>query len=243
MVLGGGFLAAVGLLFLVSALQSNDLHERREAISLVGLAVLLFGAVGWRWRQSAQDVVTAIGTQRYQDQAFPGWSIPASGQVALDRTRLRDAVRAYDASLPAGDATRLGHVVQSMGVRLGSLDVEEAYWILVPPTGEPAIEAAMGGAASPGGRMPHQVVFDPSDRVLAQLSQRMGSMEWVLHVHNHPRISADMPFAPSAEDQGYTEWWKGAVPQAAGRMKFFVIDEARVLEYGFGGECWRIWKI
>ena len=120
--------------------------------------------------------------------------------------------------------------------KIGSLEVEEAYWVLIPH--DPCLEAdwvpAMGTKSDVSlfCKFPFQVAYDPNNQEKYELITGMRNAQWVLHIHNHPHLSG---FSTSCDaslaDVGFAQQWKSNRPELAGKMRFFVVDEDNAVEY------------
>jgi hypothetical protein len=118
--------------------------------------------------------------------------------------------------------------------RIGNLDVEEAYWILMHEGEESEWVSAMDdGEDIPYAiRTPNQVIYSPKDEDVYDLTAAMRRAKWVLHVHNHPdRPGYIVLCAPSCNDLSFAAQWKSKRPALENKMKFFVIKGREAVEY------------
>ncbi|RMD60731.1 hypothetical protein D6833_09245, partial [Candidatus Parcubacteria bacterium] len=109
---------------------------------------------------------------------------------------------------------------------MGTLDVEEAYWVLIPETvGDDIVWIeAMGGEYEfyEKFRSPFEIGYKPGEEDFYELLESMREAQWVLHIHNHP--GPPSVCLPSAQDFRTAFTWKSVRPRFACKMKFFVVQ-------------------
>jgi hypothetical protein len=134
--------------------------------------------------------------------------------------------------LSAQDKARIGLVLSQAREKLGPLEVEEAYWVLLPSDPiEPGVWISARGRAteiSSFVRLPDSVDYDPDKDELYNLYGAMRRASWVLHIHNHPN---SLTPEPSSQDRAFVRDWKTRRPELSGKLKFFVIGETEATEY------------
>lgn len=120
---------------------------------------------------------------------------------------------------------------------IGSLDVEQAYWVLLPKDLRKAamwIEAIRVGddEVLSQYRFHSEAIYVPDREERYSLLNSMRGASSILHVHNHPKLPGYSGFChPSDEDRAFAAYWKTIRPELAGKMKFFVVQESSAVEY------------
>lgn len=149
-------------------------------------------------------------------------------------------------SLTAIDEQRITAELRKACDRIGFLEVEEAFWILIPK--DPAKDGfwieAVGGKDETSVRLrfPSEVMYDPEKEEKYDLLTTMRNAMWVLHVHNHPKLPGHNSLCePSDEDLGFALEWNSVRPELAKRLKFFVIKENMAVEYSLPQGGTRRW--
>jgi len=133
------------------------------------------------------------------------------------------------------DQQRIIDVLFKARNKMGSLNVEEAYWILIP--GEVDKEAvwikAMGNQNSKENLLlSFRVIYDPTQDEKNELTTAMRNAQWILHIHNHPEMPGDTNAAASSgADRGFAKQWQSYRPELASKMMFFVISNYAVNHY------------
>jgi hypothetical protein len=136
------------------------------------------------------------------------------------------------------DEVRLKEHLKLACERMGALSVEEALWIFIPidRSGRVTWRLAVGqeGGISPLIRLPVSVAYTPTPKEVARILETGRQSEWIVHVHNHPLE----PFpgtvgslSPSKNDLRFAGSWKVRLPAVADRMRFFIVQGDRHLEY------------
>jgi hypothetical protein len=128
--------------------------------------------------------------------------------------------------------TQIALALSKACIELGSLNVEDAYWVLIPqdPTAETIWISARGrqGEISSFISWADKVDYAPSNDELYNLYSAMRSASAVLHIHNHP--NSLIPIASSA-DRAFAKSWKNRRSELVRKLKFFVVTESAVVEY------------
>jgi hypothetical protein len=141
------------------------------------------------------------------------------------------------AKLTISDRNRIILELQKACDHFGSLEFEEARWILIPsdPSEEATWISAMGGGRDDfysSIAAADRVGYAPTEGELFGLLDDMKEAAWILHVHNHPASPLTMgTFFPSATDMASAMKWKSIRPGLEGKMKFFVIQTNLAIEY------------
>lgn len=135
------------------------------------------------------------------------------------------------------DRQRITEELQKACDQLGTLEVEEAFWVLIP--NEPEKEAiwieAIGGKDKDLSRLRFSftVIYDPEKEERYELITSMRKACWILHLHNHPAFPGYLkPYEPSSDDKGFAAQWQMYRPELAKKMMFFVISGDRITLYG-----------
>jgi len=134
------------------------------------------------------------------------------------------------------DQQKITEELQKICNQIGFLEVEEAFWILIPndPGEETLWIEAVGGKEDGLNRvrLPSQVMYDPTKEEKHDLITAMRGALWVLHVHNHPELAGYINSCePSRNDLIFALEWKSVRPEIKGKMKFFVVKGKSVVEY------------
>lgn len=118
---------------------------------------------------------------------------------------------------------------------LEGLTVEEAFWVLI--YGSPMKTARWIEAVGKGEddvlsqiRLPSRVIYDPQKEEKFNLITTMRQAQCILHIHNHPE-SPNVLFGASSNDRGFAHYWKSHRPELSHKMKFFIIQRGRIIEY------------
>jgi len=144
------------------------------------------------------------------------------------------------------DEQRISEELRKACNQIGFLEVEEAFWILIPkdPAEDSSWIKALGGKdeTSESIRLPNKVLYEPPKEEKYKLLTDMRKALWVLHVHNHPKLSGHNSICePSGDDLGFALHWKSLRPELPNKSKFFVVQENMALEYSLpqgGTERW-----
>jgi len=118
---------------------------------------------------------------------------------------------------------------------LEGLTVEEAFWVLLHSGQLKAadwIEAIGKGEDDVLSqiRLPSRVIYDPQKEEKFNLITTMRQAQCILHIHNHPE-SPNVLFGASSNDRGFAHYWKSYRPELSHKMKFFIIQRGRIIEY------------
>lgn len=158
-------------------------------------------------------------------------------------------IQSEQSAMVASDAERVANELREACNRIGSLAVEEAFWILLPfdARGKAIwIEAAgvAGHQVLDRLRFPSHVLYELTRDEKHTLIVSMQKAAWVLHVHNHPEVPGYVVYcAPSSDDIGFASQWKLVDPELASKMRFFVIKGERVVEYSLPEGGTRPWRV
>jgi hypothetical protein len=121
---------------------------------------------------------------------------------------------------------------------MGPLPIEEAFWILIPTDHSQKVSwlPAMGqqGGLPASIRLPTTVLYESTDEQVWQLRDAAFQCDWVAHTHNHPREPYPGlvgSILPSNDDLVFARVWRERLPEAADRMRFFVIHGGDYAEY------------
>lgn len=142
------------------------------------------------------------------------------------------------------DKKRIDLVLSEACIELGSLEAEDAYWVLIPEN--PMEDAVWVSARGRQGEIssfviwPDMVDYYPDKNELYKLYSAMRSASWVLHIHNHP--NSLIPIA-SSQDRAFAKAWKTRRPELTGKMKFFVVNEDAAVEYTENEGFEQLWSI
>ncbi len=146
------------------------------------------------------------------------------------------------------DVERATNELRKACNRIGSLAIEEAFWILLPC--DPAEKALWIEAAGATGRVPDgfrtssYVPYEPTRDEKHRLLVSMQKAAWVLHVHNHPDMQGYVVHcAPSSSDMAFALQWKSTCIDLADKMRFFVIKGQSVCEYSLPQGTVSLWRI
>jgi hypothetical protein len=164
-----------------------------------------------------------------------------------DRTELEDEPL-KPRSLTPIDERRIIEELRKARDQIGFLEVEEAFWILIPHdlAEEAAWIEAVGGQdeISSHFRNPFLVVYDPKKEEKYALITAIRTALWILHIHNHPELPGYISLCePSDNDQGFALQWKAVRPELASKMKFFVVQADNVVEYSLPQGGTKRWQI
>lgn len=138
----------------------------------------------------------------------------------------------YEKELSKEATERIRAELSKACQKIGCLDIEDAYWVLIPEIyGREAlwIEASGNYKGDVKFLFSDHVYYNLEGEELYWLIERMKESLYVLHLHNHPTGNK---ISPSTEDRSFSEHWKDKDPLfKAGMMKFFIIQENVALEY------------
>jgi hypothetical protein len=120
--------------------------------------------------------------------------------------------------------------------RIGHLETEEAFWILIPdaPAAEAVWVEAVGteGKISSSVRFHNQVIYEPDKEEKYELLSLMRKARHILHVHNHPETPGYITYCkPSDNDRSFALYWKSVRPELASKMRFFIVKGHSFVEY------------
>lgn len=130
---------------------------------------------------------------------------------------------------------------------LGSLEIEEAYWIFIPENSvnDTSWVKAVGYGDSDISdiiKFYDKIFYDPGIKEKVTLFNIMRKSDWVLHIHNHPTFSNFYSHCKaSSNDMAFVIQWKQMRPELADRMKFFVIQNDCAIEYSEDEEFIKRW--
>jgi len=150
--------------------------------------------------------------------------------------------------MTTSDAERATNELREACNRIGSLAVEEAFWILLPcdPTEKALWIEAAGetGQVLDGYRISSHVAYEPTRDEKHSLIVSMQKAAWVLHVHNHPDVQGYVVYcAPSSDDMTFASQWKSTGLELADKMRFFVIKGQGVCEYSLPQGRVNPWRV
>jgi hypothetical protein len=133
-------------------------------------------------------------------------------------------------------SNRILEELQAACREVGTKDLEEAYWILVPVdlSEDATWIAAMGGEDDFFSRFgsPYEVGYRLGQDEEYELVSDLKDAAWILHVHNHPAVPWAVSLClPSDKDLQAGMYWKSIWPELAGKMMFFVIQANIAVEY------------
>ncbi len=170
------------------------------------------------------------------------------GQLLPEDRAEIDACFSGDTPGLSADEGRVRQEVSKAAQALVGLAVEEAFWILVPESAEAAsvwIEAVglKGEPLSLQCRLATTVLYDPDDEQKHDLISQMRKAACVIHVHNHPRYPGDTA-APTASqaDMASFAYWQSLRPELKHKMRAFIVDGNRVVEYTDTKPVYAQWK-
>lgn len=151
-----------------------------------------------------------------------------------DQAQLAAPVRKTE--LTESDHERISPELQKGITAIGSLPVEEAFWILIPedPVQDAIWIEAVGAKEEIVSqvRLPFKVIFAVSTKEQQALMSAMRKALWILHIHNHPTLPGYITSCgPSADDMGFASHWKSVRPELADRMMFFIVRGTCIVRY------------
>lgn len=136
---------------------------------------------------------------------------------------------------------RIDEELQKACNKIGFLEVEEAYWILIPsdPAEETIWIEAVGGENKELSRVriPTLVMYEPTKPEKHNLLIAMRRASCIIHVHNHPELPDTLyrqyskSCQPSRADRNFALQWKSDNPEIRSKMKFFVVQGKSFVEY------------
>lgn len=121
--------------------------------------------------------------------------------------------------------------------KMGSLAIEDAFWVLIPKGASPATWISAVGqhhGLSASIRLPGMVMYSPSRDEAAELLVAMRPCAVIIHVHNHPLEpypGIKGSSKPSRADLMFAGGWKQRLPEVAHKMRFFIVHGDQVVEY------------
>lgn len=133
------------------------------------------------------------------------------------------------------EADEINQELQKAVQLLEGLTVEEAFWVLIYGKLMKAakwIEAVGKGEdedfSQP--RFTSMVIYDPPKKEKLNLITAMRQAKCIIHIHNHPE-SPNALFGASSHDRGFANYWKSYRPELSNKMKFFIVQQGRIIEY------------
>jgi hypothetical protein len=132
--------------------------------------------------------------------------------------------------------SRILEELQAGCSEIGSQELEQAYWILIPAELEDDATwiEAMGGEDDFYSHYgsPYEVGYNLGQDKKYELLTDMREASWILHIHNHPVLPWLRGIClPSDQDRNAAMYWKSLWPELAGKMMFFVIQANMAVEY------------
>ena len=139
-----------------------------------------------------------------------------------------------DTVINASVRDRISSVLREGCERIGFLEVEEAFRVLIPPESEEA-PIWVGALQENGGfniLLPEQVIYAPEEDRKYDLLSSIRHVLYVLHIHNHPISPGHIGICMASKaDCGFADHWKSIRPELANRMLFFVVQANKAVEY------------
>jgi hypothetical protein len=131
---------------------------------------------------------------------------------------------------------RILEELQAGCTEIGSQELEQAYWILIPTELEEDATwmEAMGGDDDFFSHYgsPYEVGYSLGQEQKYELVTDMRESSWILHIHNHPVLPWLRGIClPSEKDRNAAMYWKSLWPDVAQKMMFFVIQANMAIEY------------
>lgn len=144
------------------------------------------------------------------------------------------------------DRYRILNELRDACEQIGSLEVEEAYWILIPFQSNQLANwiRAVGGKDSIYNIAAStlEVGYQPDEEELFELLTAIRNSAWSIHVHNHPMLPWQRySCLPSPRDIQFSLSWRSKRPELSNKMLFFVIQSDIAIEYGREQEIFRRW--
>ena len=122
--------------------------------------------------------------------------------------------------------------------QIGFIDVEESFWIVIPKNPEEeavwldAVESGRDNEFLSSVRLPGTATCRPSEEKIKELVTIFNQALRVLHIHNHPFNEGETDSGrPSEADIYAAAYWKSITTGLANKMKFFIIQGNKVVEY------------
>lgn len=118
---------------------------------------------------------------------------------------------------------------------MNTLPIEEAFWIFIYEDlvkDSVWIEAAsnMGEAYLSRVRFHAMVIYDPKKNDKYNLVSAIRKADYVIHIHNHPKLPNSV-FGASSNDIGFAGYWKSYRPELGYKMKFYIIQDDKIFAY------------
>jgi len=136
---------------------------------------------------------------------------------------------------------RINKELQKAIKKIGTLPIEEAFWILIPvnPHEDANWIKAIGGKDEIFSRIRQHctVYYEPTEEDKDKLIIAMQKASCILHVHNHPfhnhpdSSRKKEPLVPSPNDLGFAAHWKSVRSEFSKKMKFFIVRGNNIVEY------------
>jgi len=144
-----------------------------------------------------------------------------------------------DTELLEPDKQKIMEILTEACNKIGSLEIEEAFWVLIPS--EPSKSTIWLQARGRSGHIssdiawPDHVCYDPEKEEQYKLLSKMRESSFVLHIHNHPTTSNTV-YGASPSDHSFAKHWKYLRKELTAKMKFFIIQQNTALEYREEGD-------
>lgn len=123
--------------------------------------------------------------------------------------------------------------------KIGFLDVEEAFWVLIPYDSSENIiwlqARGRSGHISSHITWSDHVCYDPEKNEQYELLNMMRESLFVIHIHNHP-TTPNIIYGASQNDRSFAKYWKYLRKELNAKMKFFIIQQDTAFEYREEGD-------
>jgi hypothetical protein len=144
-----------------------------------------------------------------------------------------------DTELSEDNRKKIMEILSEACNKIGSLEIEEAFWVLIPYESSKSIiwlqARGISGHISSYIAWSDHVCYEPEKEEQYQLLNKMRESSFVLHIHNHPS-TPNMIYGASPSDRSFVKYWKHLRKELAAKMKFFIIQENTAFEYHEEGD-------
>jgi hypothetical protein len=134
---------------------------------------------------------------------------------------------------------RITKILTEACTKLGFLNEEEAFWILIPCDSSEYdvwIQAkGKTGHISSIISWPDHVCYEPELDEQYKLLNMMRKSLFVIHIHNHPQVP-NLIYGASQNDRSFAKYWKHLRNELSPKMKFFIVQQDSAFEYQEEGD-------
>ena len=139
-----------------------------------------------------------------------------------------------DTELIEADKQKIMEILSEACNKIGSLENEEAFWVLVPSDPSKStvwlLARGISGHISSYIAWSDHVCYDPEKEEQYELLSKMRESSFVLHIHNHPS-TPNIVYGASPSDHSFAQHWKSLRKELTAKMKFFIIQQNTAFEY------------